>query len=129
MSETGCSSRRGRSGRRRQPALGGADRSSIISNDESDFYTIVDVSANDRIGLLYDLATTIGDLDFEIYISKAATIRDQAADTFYLKSRDGSRVRDLGKLAELQARLSEAALGRREATAGPAPGRKAGQGA
>jgi [protein-PII] uridylyltransferase len=100
-----------------------------VSNDESEFYTIVDVSANDRIGLLYDLATTIGELDFEIYISKAATIRDQAADTFYVKSRDGSQERDLSKLAELQARLFEAALGRRDVVAGPTPGREAGQGA
>ncbi len=100
-----------------------------VSNDESDFYTIVDVSANDRIGLLYDLATTIGELDFEIYISKAATIRDQAADTFYLKDRNGSQVRDLEKLAELQARLFEAALGRRETVSERLPGRGAGHGA
>jgi [protein-PII] uridylyltransferase len=95
-----------------------------VSNEESEFYTIADVSANDRIGLLYDLATTIGELDFEIYISKAATIRDQAADTFYLKDRDGSQVRDPKRLAELQARLFEAALGP-DATAVGAPERGA----
>jgi [protein-PII] uridylyltransferase len=90
-----------------------------VSNDESDFYTIADVSANDRIGLLYDLATAIGDLGLEIYISKAATIRDQVADTFYLKDREGSRIRDREKLVELQARLFEAALGRRGVTRRP----------
>jgi [protein-PII] uridylyltransferase len=91
-----------------------------VSNDESDFYTIADVSASDRIGLLYDLTTTIGDLDLEIYISKAATIRDQVADTFYLKDREGAQVRDPDKLAELRARLFEAALGRRDASTTPA---------
>jgi [protein-PII] uridylyltransferase len=85
-----------------------------VSNEESDFYTIADVSANDRIGLLYDLTTAIGDLDLEIYISKAATIRDQAADTFYLKDREGSQLRDPERLAELRARLLEAAIGHRE---------------
>ena len=74
------------------------------------------VSADDRIGLLYDLATAIGDLGLEIYISKAATIRDQVADTFYLKDREGLQVRDPEKLTELRSRLLEAVLGPREAS-------------
>ena len=82
-----------------------------VSNEESEFYTIADVSASDRIGLLYDLASTIGDLDLEIYISKAATIRDQAADTFYLKDQKGAQLRDPARLEELRVRLYEAALG------------------
>ena len=85
-----------------------------MSNDESDFYTIADVSADDRIGLLYDLTPAIGDMGFEIYISKAATIRDQVADTFYLKDRDGAQIRDPKELAELRARLLAAVLGPRE---------------
>jgi [protein-PII] uridylyltransferase len=83
----------------------------VVSNEESEFYTIADVSASDRIGLLYDLASTIGDLDLEIYISKAATIRDQAADTFYLKDQNGAQLRDPARLEELRVRLCEAALG------------------
>lgn len=86
----------------------------VVSNSESDFYTIADVSADDRIGLLYDLATRIGNLGFEIYISKAATIRDQVADTFYLKDREGLQIRDPVKLEELRAQLLEVVLGGRE---------------
>ncbi len=65
-----------------------------VSNGESDFYTIVDVTANDRIGLLYDLTRTIADHGLEIYISKAATILDQVADSFYLKDGEGKKLRD-----------------------------------
>ena len=83
-----------------------------VSSDESEFYTIADVSANDRIGLLYDLASTIGDLDLEVYISKAATIRDQVTDTFYLKDRKGAQIREPAKLDEIRSRLYQAALGR-----------------
>jgi [protein-PII] uridylyltransferase len=86
----------------------------VVSNEESDFYTIADVSANDRSGLLYDLTTTIGEMGLEIYISKAATIRDQVADTFYLKDADGLQIRDPEILAELRARLLEAAAGHRD---------------
>ena len=80
----------------------------VVSNRESEFYTIVDVSANDRIGLLYDLTRCIGDLDLEIYISKASTIRDQVADTFYVKDRERRKIRDPELLSNLERALTAA---------------------
>lgn len=82
-----------------------------ISNEESDFYTIVDVKTNDRIGLLYSLTRGIADLGLEIYISKAATVLDQVQDTFYLKNDEGKKVLDPAKLEELHARMVAAAKG------------------
>ena len=64
------------------------------NNIESDFYTIVDVAANDRLGLLHDLTRVIANHDCEIYISKASTSLDQVTDTFYLKDRNGNKLRD-----------------------------------
>lgn len=64
----------------------------VVSNEESDFYTLVDVSADDRVGLLYDLTRTLGDCGAEIFVSKAATIRDQVADTFYVKGEDAKKI-------------------------------------
>jgi [protein-PII] uridylyltransferase len=81
----------------------------MISNTESDFYTLVDVVADDRSGLLYDVTRCIGLLDFEIYISKAATIKDQVTDTFYLKDRHGNKVRDTDALEQLRRALLESA--------------------
>ena len=84
-------------------------QSVLISNSESDFYTIVGVAANDRRGLLFDLTRTIAGLGFEIFISKAATILDQVTDTFYLKDGQGNKITDpvlLGRLEqEIQAVL------------------------
>jgi len=82
-----------------------------ISNEESDFYTIVDVTANDRLGLLHALTAVIADLGLEIYISKAATVLDQVQDTFYLKGEDGSKVLDPKRIDELRERLLPAAQG------------------
>ena len=62
------------------------------NNIESDFYTIVDVAANDRLGLLHDLTRVIADHNYEIYISKASTSLDQVTDTFYLKDRNGNKL-------------------------------------
>ena len=83
-----------------------------IENGESDFYTIVDVSANDRLGLLYDLTRTLADHDLEIYISKATTVLDQVADTFYVKDvrEDGfQKLVDPDRIAALERALLDAA--------------------
>lgn len=82
-----------------------------ISNEESDFYTIVDVSANDRLGLLYDLTRTIAAHGFEIYISKAATVLDQVADTFYLKDAEGKKIVEPELVEALRRDLLRAAEG------------------
>ncbi len=80
-----------------------------VSNDESEFYTIVDVSANDRLGLLYDLTRTLAENDLEIYISKATTVLDQVADTFYVKHRDGQKLTDAERIETLCRTLLAAA--------------------
>jgi [protein-PII] uridylyltransferase len=81
----------------------------VVSNDESDFYTIVDITANDRLGLLHDLTRTIADQGSEIFISKAATVLDQVTDTFYLKDPQGKKLSDPDAIEELRADLLAAA--------------------
>jgi [protein-PII] uridylyltransferase len=80
----------------------------LVSNRESEFYTIADVTANDRIGLLYDLTRAIEDLGFEIYISKVATTQDQVADSFYIKDREGGKIRTQRLLVGLEQALMAA---------------------
>jgi [protein-PII] uridylyltransferase len=80
-----------------------------ITNEESDLYTIVDVEANDRLGLLHDLTRTIARHGYEIYISKAGTVLDQVADSFYLKDRDGKKLRDAKAIERLREDLLAAA--------------------
>jgi len=77
----------------------------VASNDESDFYTIIDITANDRLGLLHDLTRTIADHGCEIYISKAATVLDQVTDTFYLKNAQGKKLSDREEIDRLCAAL------------------------
>jgi [protein-PII] uridylyltransferase len=79
-----------------------------VINDESDFYTIVEVRANDRLGLLHDLTRVIAEHGYEVYISKAATALDQVADTFYLKDRSGKKLSDRTALEALRIDLLEA---------------------
>jgi [protein-PII] uridylyltransferase len=78
-----------------------------ITNDDSDFYTIADIAANDRLGLLHDLTRVIAEHGFEVYISKAATTLDQVTDTFYLKDRSGKKIMDLEEIESLRADLCD----------------------
>lgn len=100
--------------RRRRRPVGTArlpsrkDARVLVSNTESEFYTLVDVIADDRLGLLYDATRTIGEHGFEIYISKAATIKDQVTDTFYLKDRNGKKIKNSNDLDRLREALLEA---------------------
>ncbi len=73
-----------------------------VRNDVSDFYTVIDVNADDRLGLLYDLTRTITAHDLEIYVSKATTVLDQAADSFYVKTPDQKRLLDPDEVERLQ---------------------------
>jgi [protein-PII] uridylyltransferase len=81
----------------------------LISNTESEFYTLVDVIADDRIGLLYDVTRTLGEHGAAIYISKAATIKDQVTDAFYVKDEEGKKIKDPARLERLREALLEAA--------------------
>jgi [protein-PII] uridylyltransferase len=85
---------------RRPPSVG-------ISNQVSDFFTVVDLSANDRLGLLYDLTRTIAAHGLEIFLSKATTVLDQVADTFYVKGPDGKKLTDPQAIEALRRDLLE----------------------
>ena len=73
-----------------------------IHTEESEFYTIVDVAADDRLGLLHDLTREIARHGCEVYISKAALVMDQVTDTFYLKDGEGKKVVDPKVLTSLE---------------------------
>jgi [protein-PII] uridylyltransferase len=97
---------RARSPQRRAPTV-------VVRNDGSDFYTVVDVTADDRQGLLYDLTSALSEHGLEIYVPKATTVLDQVADTFYVKDGSQKRLTDAEAVERLRAALVE--------TAGTAP--------
>ncbi|MCP5039876.1 MAG: [protein-PII] uridylyltransferase, partial [bacterium] len=80
-----------------------------ISNEESEFYTLVDVTADDRRGLLYDLTSVIARHGYSIYISKVGTVLDQVKDTFYVKNERLKKVTNQDALRKLRDDLIEAA--------------------
>ena len=76
-----------------------------IDNVVSDQYTVLDIYAVDRVGLLYDISRTLTDLGLYIGVSKISTKVDQAADTFYVQDIFGQKVLDVEKIEEVKSTL------------------------
>lgn len=73
-----------------------------IDNDVSAYYTVIDIYANDRIGLLHDLARVMTKLGLYIEVSKISTKVDQVADVFYVKDIFGHKITESKKIAQIK---------------------------
>lgn len=55
-----------------------------LSNDDHESATVLEIQAQDRIGLLYDVFTILGKLDAEVLNARISTQAGAAIDRFYL---------------------------------------------
>ncbi|MEM1224044.1 MAG: ACT domain-containing protein, partial [Verrucomicrobiota bacterium] len=67
--------------------------------------TIIEVQAEDRIGLLYRLARLIHEKNFNISFARVATERGVAMDTFYIENIDTKEATNTANLLELREEL------------------------
>jgi [protein-PII] uridylyltransferase len=65
-----------------------------IDNEISDDYTVIDVYAADRPGLLFTLAEAIYRLGLTIHLAKINTRVVQVLDVFYVADQRGGKVTD-----------------------------------
>jgi [protein-PII] uridylyltransferase len=63
-----------------------------IDNEDSDFFTIIEISAGGRMGLLYDLAKEIFSLGLDIRFAKVNSDRERMTGVFYVKDASGQKV-------------------------------------
>jgi [protein-PII] uridylyltransferase len=85
-----------------------------IDNESSDFFTLIEVFADDRVGLLRQITHTLFDLGLDIRIAKIATKKDQVADVFYVLDLDGEKLLETDRLAGIRRALIEALGGVRD---------------
>jgi [protein-PII] uridylyltransferase len=79
-----------------------------IDNETSDGYTIIDVFADDRQGLLHVITNAIFQLGLSIHAARISTRLDQVADVFYVTDPAGAKVRDHVQLERLRAGIEQA---------------------
>ncbi|MDA1272635.1 MAG: [protein-PII] uridylyltransferase [Verrucomicrobia bacterium] len=79
-----------------------------FDNETSDSYTIIEVEAEDRVGLLYSVSRKLFELDLDIALAKISTEMGAAIDTFYVCQADGGKVPSQKRLDFIAGKLRTA---------------------
>ena len=87
----------------------------LIDNKASNRFTVIEINARDRIGLLFDLARALAELEVSISSAHVATYGERAVDVFYITDLKGEKIANERRLARIEARLVSAAAGPGEA--------------
>ncbi|MGZ4971241.1 MAG: [protein-PII] uridylyltransferase [Limisphaerales bacterium] len=82
-----------------------------FDNELSETRTIIDIEAEDRIGLLYDISRALNDLNLDVSIAKILTEKGAASDTFYVTEWDKTKITHPDRLRHIEHRL-RSAIGR-----------------
>ncbi|HZA51312.1 MAG TPA: hypothetical protein VE549_11255, partial [Myxococcaceae bacterium] len=72
----------------------------------SERFSVVDVRAEDRVGLLYVLASALREAGAAIALAKIATEGNCAIDSFYV-TREGAKIADPAEVDALARRIHE----------------------
>ncbi len=78
-----------------------------IYNNLSDEFTVIEIQALDRKGLLYDIGMIFNRLDINIFASKITTQGNKAFDTFYVKDNGGHKIKGLSNIRKIKETVIE----------------------
>ena len=79
----------------------------VIDNDCSRAFTVIDVFAYDRPGLLYALTRALHELDLSIQLARIGTHWDQVVDVFYVTDFNDRKIRSGEVTDRIRTRLLE----------------------
>jgi [protein-PII] uridylyltransferase len=96
-----------KAGERRQAALPQLPTQVRVDNHTSDRYTILDIFAADRTGLLYTIARSLFEKGLSVGVAKIGTYLDQVVDVFYVTDQEGRKLLDEGRLDTIRRQLLE----------------------
>lgn len=83
--------------------------------------TVLEIEAEDRVGLLYELTTALAELGLDISFARINTEKSAAIDTFHVGETNGTPITGRDRLREVEQRLRET-LERRPAKVSAAAG-------
>jgi [protein-PII] uridylyltransferase len=78
-----------------------------FENQVSDKYTVVEVDAQDRVGLLYKITQVFGEQELDIHTALINTVADRATDAFYVVDGRGQKIVNFEILEGIRQRLVE----------------------
>lgn len=78
-----------------------------VDNEESSFFTIVDVFTYDFPGLLYKITDALTGCGLDIWVAKIATKVDQVVDVFYVRDAEGNKIEEQSQVESIKKRLMD----------------------
>lgn len=63
-----------------------------FDNESSEQFTVIDLQAQDFVGLLYMVSSTLSDLSLDIAFARITTQADRAVDAFYVMEQSGGKL-------------------------------------
>lgn len=79
-----------------------------FENGVSGQYTVIDVRAQDDVGLLYRITYALGEAKLDIHMALVDTVASRAADAFYVLNSEGTKIEDYEVLEDVRQRLLNA---------------------
>ncbi|MBI1177907.1 [protein-PII] uridylyltransferase [bacterium] len=79
-----------------------------FDNDVSEEYTVIDVEAVDRLGLLFVITNAFAELDLNLALAKIVTEKGAAVDSFYVNEIVGGKITASERQREIASRLLQA---------------------
>ena len=80
----------------------------LCDNSTSDRYTILDIFAANRMGLLYTITHTLFELGLSVAAARIGTYLDQVVDVFYVTDQSQHKLEEGDRLNEVRRRLLDA---------------------
>jgi len=77
----------------------------VVNNEESDFFTILEIRSGARLGLLYDLACVIFAMDLDIRTAKINSDGEKMTGVFYVRDSGGEKIYEPDDIEDVRGRL------------------------
>jgi [protein-PII] uridylyltransferase len=76
-----------------------------VNNQDSQFFTIVEISGEDRLGILYEITQALTDHGCDIHFARISTLGNRIVDVFYIQDEWGEKVVQRDKIEHLKQSL------------------------
>lgn len=73
-----------------------------INNQDSDFYTIIEVTGEDRLGILYEMTQALTNHGCDIHFARISTLGNRIVDVFYVQDEWGEKIEEKQKTDRLK---------------------------
>ena len=79
-----------------------------VDNSGSEDYSILEIRAADRLGLLYAITNVLHESGLDIHMAKVNTLGHEIVDAFYVRRANGRRIEDEDEIERLATHVTDA---------------------